>query len=95
LFQKNKIRFIDFEYSWYGNEIFDVASFITERVLTKVEVNIFLDQFNVDRKELRTVAIFLLEFWARWAHWLYKETKVKIYKEIYKEKKKIVKNLPI
>lgn len=78
-----KIRLIDFEYSGLGNRIFDIASFLTERVLTEEQKELFISQFdNVDRDQLRTVCIFLQIFWTRWALFKFRTTEKEIYKII-------------
>ncbi len=98
---KGKIKFIDFEYSGLGNQIFDIASFLTERKLTNEQKKFFLTCFNKKENdfEIKIVSAFLQIFWARWAAYKYKETKNKIYKEILdwklEEYKKIKKFLDI
>lgn len=78
-----KIKLIDFEYSGLGNRLFDIASFITERELTKEQIDFFVDQFeNVNKEELKTVCKFLQIFWARWALYKYDMNRRDIYKDI-------------
>ena len=78
---------IDFEYSAYGNEIFDIASFITERKLLEGQEEFFVSQFDVDLKELEIVKDFLNEFWGLWADYMYELSRKEIYKTISKWKK--------
>ncbi len=80
---KNGIRLIDFEYSGLGNPIFDIASFLTERELSKEHYDLFVSQFEgVNKEELKIVSCFLQLFWARWALYKFELTKKDIYKEI-------------
>ncbi len=94
-----EIKLIDFEYSVVGNPIFDVASFITERKLTKSQLSFFMDCYDnkLDKQDLLIVSAFLQIFWARWALFKFKSTDKKIYKDIanikFKAYKKITKRL--
>ncbi len=77
------IKLIDFEYSGLGNRIFDIASFLTERVLTNEQIEFFISQFeDVNRDELKTVCAFLQIFWTRWALFKFRTTEKEIYKII-------------
>ncbi len=79
----NQIKLIDFEYSGLGNEIFDIASFLTERILNEEQKNFFILQFdNIDKEELNTVCKFLQIFWTRWALYKYRITNKEIYRTI-------------
>jgi thiamine kinase-like enzyme len=62
LVDDQNIRLIDFEYSGYGNEIYDIASFLTERELPSDDEEFFTSLFNVDKNELELVKKFLNEF---------------------------------
>lgn len=78
-----KIKLIDFEYSGIGNELFDIASFITERELNENQKKLFISQFeNVDEDKLKIVCKFLQIFWSRWALYKYSMNNRNIYKEI-------------
>lgn len=81
-----QIKIIDFEYSGLGNSIFDLASFLTERDLTKNQVNYFIKKFceieEIDLTNLKYVTGFLQIFWTRWAIDKFNLTKKEIYKEI-------------
>ncbi len=78
-----KIKLIDFEYSGLGNQIFDVASFLTEREITEEQKELFISQFEgIDKDKLKTVCAFLQIFWARWAFYKYDMSRREIYKEI-------------
>lgn len=80
----SKIKLIDFEYSGLGNPIFDLASFLTERIISPSQAEIAISLFNatIDRKELLIVCAFLQIFWARWALYKYSISNKEIYKEI-------------
>ncbi|BDU67721.1 MAG: hypothetical protein TYPL_3740 [Candidatus Tyloplasma litorale] len=83
----NEIKLIDFEYSGLGNQLFDIASFITERDLNEEQEKLFISKFtSVNKKNLMIVSAFLQIFWARWALFKYTKTKKVIYKEIAKWK---------
>ncbi len=78
-----KIKLIDFEYSGLGNELFDIASFLTERELTTEQQELFISQFeNVDRDKLKTVCAFLQIFWTRWALYKHSINEKEVYKVI-------------
>lgn len=97
----NEIKLIDFEYSGLGNPIFDIASFITERSLSKKQISFFINSYDKDlnKEDLLIVSAFLQIFWTRWASYKFFETKKEIYKEIeswkYNEYKKLIKNIKI
>ncbi len=79
----DEIKLIDFEYSGLGNKIFDIASFLTERELTKEQHDTFVNQFEgIDLEELRIVSAFLQIFWTRWALFKFRTTEKEIYKII-------------
>lgn len=83
LIDGNNIHLIDFEYSGYGNQIFDVASFIIERKLSKDQEKIWISQFyDTDVSELKKVKKFLSNFWKLWAEYMYESTSLIVYKEI-------------
>ncbi len=78
-----KIKLIDFEYSGLGNQIFDIASFLTEREVSEEQKELFISQFeDIDRDKLNTVCAFLQIFWTRWAWYKYDMTEREIYKVI-------------
>lgn len=93
LIKKEKIFFIDFEYSGVGNEMFDVASFLTERQLNNKLIIEFVNEFYNGRKydsfELEAIIHFSLVFWSAWSLYMYKITNKKIFIDIYKWKKKL------
>ena len=95
----NKIKLIDFEFSGIGNPIFDLASFLTERTLSKEQISLFITCFDkdIDHQELMIVSAFLQIFWTRWALYKYHLTKNDTYKDIaawkYKGYKRIIKRL--
>ncbi len=80
---KDKITLIDFEYSGKGNQLFDIASFLTEREMTEEQRTLFIEQFDdVDINKLNIVCKFLQIFWTRWALYKFDLTNKEIYQEI-------------
>lgn len=85
LIEGKDIHLIDFEYSGYGNQIFDVASFIIERQLINNQESLWVSQFeNINKEELRMVKEFLSEFWALWAKYMYEMTSQEVYLKVMK-----------
>ena len=81
---EGKIKLIDFEYSGLGNPIFDLASFCTEREITKEQIDLLLSLYkdNIDKDDFKIVCVFLQVFWARWALYKFDTTGKEIYKTI-------------
>lgn len=92
LYGKNKIQLIDFEYSWYGNKIFDIASFLTEIKISKRKKEYFVSLFKINKNELKLVTNFLYKFWSLWAEYMYKQTSKNIFLKIWKDKKRKITN---
>ena len=90
-----EIKLIDFEYSGFGNSIFDIASFITERSLTEHQELFFIECYdeNISKEELSIVSAFLQIFWARWAKYKYITTnRHSNNRRPYKKDKKKIRN---
>lgn len=87
------IKFIDYEYMALNHPYFDLASFISENVLSKEEAKLFLESYF--EKPLTKDQIILLKqfiafedyLWGYWAKKNYFFTKKKVYKDIYEDKK--------
>lgn len=91
---KNHYSLIDFEYSGYGYFLFDIASFLTERKLSRKNEEFFLKQFdNIDQDDLLIIKKFLQLFWSRWAIFQYENTNDKTYKKIANWKQKQLEKL--
>lgn len=85
LVEDKDIHLIDFEYSGYGNKLFDIASFIIERKLRDGQEELWISQFeDVNRNELELIKKFLSEFWMLWARYMFESTSLEIYQTIEK-----------
>ncbi|WP_342252456.1 phosphotransferase [Spiroplasma endosymbiont of Amphibalanus improvisus] len=91
----NKIKIIDFEFSYLNDKYFDYASLISESFQNDQKYkNIIFEKMKFDTKEIEQVELWIQYqnfLWALWSNYLYQETHKPIYKTIYFEKIKNIK----
>lgn len=87
--KNNNITIIDYEYGGLNNYLFDLASFIVKRQITKEQEDIFLNEYfnlkniNFPEKDFFVIRKFTAYFWSKWAYFKYLQTKNNIYLDIY------------
>lgn len=90
LIDENRAYLIDFEFASINSYYFDLASLIEENALDKEMISYFLDQFDLDEKEIRDIYAlipFLDILWYYWALARYKETSLDNFLNIANSKK--------
>ncbi|HAS56014.1 MAG TPA: hypothetical protein DCR94_01930 [Firmicutes bacterium] len=85
-----KAYLIDFEFGGVNSYLFDLASFIEENRLSKENEEYFLSIFfltDKEKKDIKTLILFLDIFWGYWAYSRYSESKNENFYIIFEEKR--------
>ncbi|MBE4703974.1 phosphotransferase [Spiroplasma platyhelix] len=93
VYHENKWYLIDWDFTTLNDPLFDVASFASETLKAKADVEYWYSLFNLSETELVNVQTWVKYqnlIWYHWAMFLYQKTKNKTYETIADEKLKML-----
>lgn len=85
VFVEEKMYLIDFEYAMQNDKYFDIASFASENLTTRIEQTYWFRLFNLTIEELQKVNDWMYYqniVWIAWANYMYEQTNNKIFLNI-------------
>lgn len=95
VFLNRKLYLIDFEYSMLNDKFFDIASFISETLISKKKCIFLFKIFNLTLKQQNKVYLWIYYqniLWIYWANYMYEKTKKNIFLTIIDCKLKYLNN---
>lgn len=82
---EEKWYIIDWDFACLNDSLFDIASFISESLIYKNNINCFIKQFNLTNDDIANVKKWIIYqnyIWYHWAIFLFKKTNDQNFKDI-------------